>query len=70
MFAYRGLNECKVEEPVLLTNVLRDVLECLADTRIANHEPRMFLYSVLEFDGEPSPIVELSPVVVDKLLGQ
>jgi hypothetical protein len=69
MFAYRGLGECKVEEPVLLTNVMRDVLECLGESTIENRKPRMFRYAVVSFDGEPSPIVELSSEEVDRLLG-
>ena len=70
MFAYRGLDGCSVGEPVLLTNVLRDVLGCLGTSRIPNQEPRMFRYSALSFDGKPSPVVELSPAEVGELLGQ
>lgn len=70
MFAYKGLHGCQVEEPVLLTNVFRDVLECLGESSIEPLESRMFRYAGVSFDGEPSPIVELSPGEVNKLLSQ
>lgn len=70
MFAYRGLGGCPIGEPVLLTNVLRDVFHCLGDSRILKQESRMFRYSALSYDGKPSPVVELSPSEVDRLLGQ
>jgi hypothetical protein len=69
MFAYRGLAGCNIQEPVFLPNVLRDLFECLEAPGIPSVEPRMYRYSALSFEGEPSPIVGLSPSEVRGFLG-
>ena len=68
MFAYRDPAGCELAEPVLLANVFRDVFQCLGSTTIPSLEPRLFIYAAASFDGVPSPVIELSPRQVNKML--
>lgn len=68
MFGFRGPEGCRPGQPVLLSEVFSSVLSCLSDVDLPRLPPRMFLYAGVEFDGEPSPVLEVPPEEVGSLL--
>jgi hypothetical protein len=69
MFAFRGPEVCRPSEPVLLTMVLQDLLQCLSGESLQPLPARMFQYANVEFNGQLSPVIEVDPELVAELVG-
>jgi hypothetical protein len=67
--AVRDASGCSVGSPVIIPNIFRRMLSCMSDQTLPDLEPRMMKYAAIQFDGEPSPIVEVDPDDVSSLLG-
>lgn len=68
MFAFRGPEECRPPEPVLIADLFRHLFSCLSDETLPVPAHRLYIYGVLEFDGAPSPIVDVNVSLMKQLL--
>ena len=68
MFAFRGPEECRPPEPVLVADLFRHLFSCLSNETLPMPAHRLYIYGVLEFDGAPSPIVEVNESLMNQLL--
>jgi hypothetical protein len=68
LYAVRLSPGCAVSEPAILPNVFVEIFDCLGDRQSPEPvETRLFRYAGIDFDGQPSPIEELSDVEVGAL---
>jgi hypothetical protein len=66
--AVRGPEGCSVGDPVILPNVFRRLLGCVATDEVSDVEPRMFTYAPFGAGGHPSAVHEMAQADVESLM--
>lgn len=59
---------CTVGDAVILPNLFRKILSCLAIEDLDDLEPAMFAHAAARIDGKPSPVIRVEDRVVEELL--
>jgi hypothetical protein len=60
---------CTVGDAVILPNLFRRILSCLAIEDLPDLEPAMFSYAGIPIDGKVSPVIRVEDRIVEELLG-